>query len=238
EASFVSVNVEHEQPATQEYIAPEVAPSEEESSTLTHEQPAIQEFASGEESCPTAGIDANSGELPLQEFVPERENQPAAGTDADNDKHFLPEFVPAEETSQTENVDVESEEPPLQEFAPAQEIFPAEDRVAGDEEPPLQEFTAPTLPIITVVENVGAAPVGDESEETEADEASDGHEDTVSTANAVGTGEPAATGPNPPLQFQWEWMAPPDTNSSENQEDQPKRRSNFLWRLLAKIWGR
>jgi hypothetical protein len=233
ESGFIPASLEHEQLATQEYIAPEVVPSEEESSTSTDEQPVIQEFVSSEESFPTESINADSDELPLQEFVPGRDNQPA-----ESGERFLQEFVPAAETTQTEYGDPNSEEAPLKEFAPAEEFLFAEDRDAGNEEPALQEFTAPQVPPVPVEGNVSAASAGDRAEETVGDEASDGHGDSVSTANAVGTGEPAATGQNQPFQFQWEWMTPPDMNSSENLEDQPKRRSNFLWRLLAKIWGR
>jgi len=246
EASFVSINMEQEQPATQEYIAPEVAPWEEESSTLTHEQPVMQEFASADESFRTESIEASSEEPPLHEFAPPEEILPAEDRGAGNEEPALQEFAaPSLPMASTKGDTTVTGEPLIAE-ADVNQVASAQNSGGGDamihEEPPFtgkdaqDHITYDEVP--TVVENVSAASAGNEAEETVEDEASDGHKDTVSTANAVGTGEPAATGPNPPLQFQWDWMTPPDTNSSENQEDQPKRRSNFLWRLLAKIWGR
>ncbi len=44
------------------------------------------------------------------------------------------------------------------------------------------------------------------------------------------------TRPQPAVQ--WEWTIPSEVNAADIQQSQPKHRANFIWRLLAKIWGR
>ena len=231
----IASDSEHEMPGSQEYITPEVAPSEEDSSTPIDEQPVMQEFASAD------GTSA----------VEDRE---AAG-----EEQSLQEFAPAGESSLTEAKDAGSEEPPLQEFAPPEEIHPSGDGDADIEEPVIQEFITTAEPVPAEQEahsgaaesviqddvsqepairegNASAAADLEQTKEPVEYEQPDEHENEVIPVHAAAAEEsPVNLQPYVPP---WEWTAPPETNSSESQADEPKRRPNFFGRLLAKIWGR
>ena len=222
----ISTSSEHDLSVPNEYISPEVVPSEEDSSTTIDEQPVMQEFAS-------------------------TINFPIEDREIDGGEPALQEFAPAGQSSVTEAKDAGSEEPPLQEFAPP-------------EEPVIQEFIATAEPapteqgaqsdteetVIPQYEVPQELPIkeDDDSSETdlEQDEEPVKHEEAGEDRNEVIpvqaiTTEESPTTPLPSVP-QWEWTAAPETNSSENQAvahqvAEPGRRANFLWRLLAKIWG-
>lgn len=168
------------------------------------------------------------------------------------------------QSSLTEAKDAGSQEPPLQEFAPPEETHLSQDGDAAIEEPVIQEFIAteepaPAEPGAPSIVEDSAIPEhdmlqqlstkeGNDSSETDLEqdkepvkhEEAGEDENEVVPVQAVTTDvSPAAAQPSPP---QWEWTVLPETNSTENQagtqENKPERRSNFLWRLLAKIWGR
>ena len=206
-------DTQHEQPDIHEYIAPEVAPAEEGDSILTDEQPALQEFAPVEETHPDEGIDAGSGEPPLQEFAP------------------------AGEMLAAEDRDAGSEEPTIQEFTAVAEPPPSqEDTHSATEEAVIREYISPA----EVPDVEEAVDESSDIEEPEEYGESNGHGDGVIAEQAVAMEEPAAT-PHEPF-ARWEWTALPQVSTSESQADdqagEPRRRPNFVWRLLAKIWGR
>jgi hypothetical protein len=259
----ISTASEHDLLGTQEYITPEVAPSEEDSSTTLDEQPVMQEFPSINKTIPIEDRNDDGGEPALQEFAPAGETLPAEDREADDTEPPLQEFAPAGETPPVEDGETGNEEPPLQEFAPPEEIHPFEDDGEAGEESVIQELitTTESTPaeeeahsdaeetVIPEHDVPQELPIKEGNDRAEADleqaeepvkyeEArEDGNE--VIPVQAVTTEEsPAPPQPSVP---QWEWTAPPETNSTESQtvtqENEPERRSNFLWRLLAKIWG-
>jgi hypothetical protein len=247
EDSNISTSSEHDLPGAQEYITPEVASSEEDNSTTTDEQHVMQEFTSTDESFPFEDREIDGEEPALQEFAPAGETLPAEDREADGEEHSLQEFAAAAETSLTEDREAGSEEPVMQEFISIAEPVPAEEESAPAEEEAHSDAEETVIPEHDVPQEL---PIKEGNDSTEADleqaeepvkyeEArEDGNE--VIPVQAVTTEESPAT-PQPPVP-QWEWMAVPETNSSESQantqENEPERRSNFLWRLLAKIWGR
>jgi hypothetical protein len=236
----ISTPVEHDLPGAQEYITPEGASSEEDSSSTTDEQPVMQEFTSSDESFPLKDREIDGGEPALQEFAPAGETLPAEDREADGEEHSLQEFAASAETSLTEDREAGSEEPVMQEFISIAEPVPAEEEAHSDaEETAIPEHDVPQELPIKEGNDSTEADLEQAEEPVKYEEArEDGNE--VIPVQAVTTEESPAT-PQPPVP-QWEWMAVPETNSSESraatQENEPERRSNFLWRLLAKIWGR
>ena len=168
------------------------------------------------------------------------------------------------ENSPTEAKDAGSQEPPLREFALPEVTHLSQDGDAAIEEPVIQEFIAteepaPAEPGAHSIVEDSAIPEhdmlqqlstkeGNDSSETdlEQDKEPVKHEEAGEDENEVVPVQAVTTDVSPvtarPLPPQWEWTVLPETNPTENQagtqENKPERRSNFLWRLLAKIWGR
>lgn len=196
-----------EQPATQEFIAPEEAPAEEDYAAVVEEQPAMQEFATVDEP-----------PLAMQDSTPGRQ-EPAAE-----------EFVTVEEPPSTgEEGTSRGEEPAIQEFITVAEALPAGEGAASlPEQPVAQEYVAPEAPLLP-----------EESAAPEPEQAEDLHEQTneVMPEGAVATEEPqiAVHEPSPP----WDWTVRFETQPPDLQveEASTRQRPNFVWRLLARIWG-
>ncbi|HLH60273.1 MAG TPA: hypothetical protein VKV20_01210 [Ktedonobacteraceae bacterium] len=202
-----------EEPDMQEYIVLETAPGEEDLSTPGEEQPALQEFA------------------PVQEMLSSEH------TNTESKEPALQEFAHDEETISIEDRREEGGEPLIQEFPTVTDPLSAEEVTRPNvREAEIREYSTPAeVAVVEEGDDESHAP-----ERPEYQEESSGPVDTLVTGDVAGREEPAAAMSMPASQ--WEWQKPPEATTIEGpveaQEDEPKPRSHFIWRLLAKIWGR
>ena len=218
EHALAAPDTEYEPQGIQEYIVPETATGEEEISTAPAEQSAMQEFPPDEAIVPGDSVDVDSDEPQLQEF--------AAG-----------------EPPVAEDMATDSEEPMMQEFADASEPpFSLEDMPTNPESVAIQEYPSPTE-VPSIKEKDSASPDVEEAEEPEKYGETSEQVDEVIAEPALATNAPEEPGVEPHEQaLQWEWkqlsasLTP--ESQAEVQTDEPRRRPNFLWRLLSNIWGR
>ncbi|HJT57264.1 MAG TPA: hypothetical protein VJ761_12265 [Ktedonobacteraceae bacterium] len=218
EHAFTVPDTEYEPQGIQEYIVPETATGEEEISTAPAEQPNIQEFAPDETALPGDSMNVDSDEPQLKEFV-------------------------AGETPVAEDMATSSEEPVMQEFVAASESpFSLEDMPTNPESVAIQEYSSPTE-VTSIEEEASPSPDLEEAEELEKyGETSEQVDEAIAEPAAVTNApeEPTVESHEQALQWEWKQLSEPVTPESqaEVQVDEPRRRPNFLWRLLSNIWGR
>ncbi len=205
----------NDQPGIQEYIVPEDSPVEDDA-TPADEQPVIQEFAPVEDTLANEVKHTNDEEPALQEFAP------------------YGQMLSTEERNE------DGEEPLLQEYLNvAVKVSPEDDAPAGAGDAALREYFAPAeVPGIEGGDD--ESPDLEHAEEAEEAGESSGQVDAVVEEDAPAREEPVAGASMPT--FQWEWQKLPEAvtleGQAEAQEDEPKRRPHFIWRLLANVWRR
>lgn len=219
EHGFVALDIEYEQQGAQEYIVPEAVTDETHSSPEPAEQSAMQEFAPDEAVLPGDSMDADSDEPQLQEFTP-IDAMPIA-----------------------ENTATGSEEPVMQEFvAVAKPPSSEEDTYTNTESVAIQEYLSPAE-VLSTKEEDSASPDLEQAEEAEKYGGTSRQNDEVVAEPAVAmetSAEPVVEVHAQALHWEWKRLSEPVTPESQAavQVDEPRRRPNFLWRLLSNIWGR